>query len=202
MELALRGSQSQSLSSHSLSLCLLFRLQQDRKSRPLSSRGAQTAACSRDQPTSSSDLSGSAGIGWSRSEPSANVAIPSVEISTYFYCFELQTREFTSHMIFYNKAGKYFQEPQVEPGAQRPLLPSPYPLPCCVLRISARSPLCIPSSKACTWLAQGTLPGEEMGEAVDTLPEATRKRRLLIHQQLLPGITMPGCTEEYFSKVM
>jgi hypothetical protein len=41
-----------------------------------------------------------------------------------------------------------------------------------------------------------------MGEAVDTLPEATRKRRLLIHQQLLPGLTMPGCTEEYFSKVM
>lgn len=41
-----------------------------------------------------------------------------------------------------------------------------------------------------------------MGEALVTLPEATRKRSLLIHEQLLPEITMPGCTEWYFSKVM
>lgn len=58
-----------------------------------SSRGAKMAASSRDPSTSFSVLSGFAGTGQSHTEPSTNHDRSSVESPTYFYCFELQTRE-------------------------------------------------------------------------------------------------------------
>lgn len=70
--------------------------------------GAQMATSSRDQLTSFSDFSGSAGTGWSHSEPSTNVAIPSVEGSTWFYCFVLQARELPTTWFSVSRAGKYF----------------------------------------------------------------------------------------------
>lgn len=65
------------------------------------------------------------------------------------------------------------------------------------------SPSLIPSRRACIWLVGISLPGEEVGEALDVLPGSTRKGEVADSPAAAYWNGSSGLAgEQYFSKVI